>query len=276
MKTKWGISGSVLKWFAVITMVIDHFGASVLETYVMNVWGRSPLGNLFSDHWNELLRVDRILRYIGRPAFPIFCFLLVEGFLHTRDVKKYAMRLGIFALISEIPFDLAVRGKFFDWQYQNVYVTLLLGLLTIWALKTQKDVWYLRLVIAAAGCALGELVHCDYGAMGVALIVVLYLMRESRFQQCITGAICTYWELPAPLAFIPSGFIMGSGGGSQMVFLLVLSSSSADLRSYRQLDITGNSSIKKKRNNDENTDYYWNTEKKRTYDCHGRVSGRTA
>ena len=118
-----GISGSVLKWFAVITMVIDHFGASVLETYVMNVWGRSPLGNLFSDHWNELLRVDRILRYIGRPAFPIFCFLLVEGFLHTRDVKKYAMRLGIFALISEIPFDLAVRGKFFDWQYQNVYVT---------------------------------------------------------------------------------------------------------------------------------------------------------
>ena len=144
MKTKWGISGSVLKWFAVITMVIDHFGASVLETYVMNVWGRSPLGNLFSDHWNELLRVDRILRYIGRPAFPIFCFLLVEGFLHTRDVKKYAMRLGIFALISEIPFDLAVRGKFFDWQYQNVYVTLLLGLLTIWALKTQKDVWYLR------------------------------------------------------------------------------------------------------------------------------------
>ena len=74
MKTKWGISGSVLKWFAVITMAIDHFGASILETYVMNVWGRSPLGNLFSDHWNELLRVDRILRYIGRPAFPIFCF----------------------------------------------------------------------------------------------------------------------------------------------------------------------------------------------------------
>lgn len=212
MKTKWGISGSVLKWFAVITMVIDHFGASVLETYVMNVWGRSPLGNLFSDHWNELLRVDRILRYIGRPAFPIFCFLLVEGFLHTRDVKKYAMRLGIFALISEIPFDLAVRGKFFDWQYQNVYITLLLGLLTIWALKTQKDVWYLRLVIAAVGCALGELVHCDYGAMGVALIVVLYLMRESRFQQCITGAICTYWELPAPLAFIPIWFYNGERG----------------------------------------------------------------
>ena len=115
-------------------------------------------------------------------------------------------------LISEIPFDLAVRGKFFDWQYQNVYVTLLLGLLTIWALKTQKDVWYLRLVIAAAGCALGELVHCDYGAMGVALIVVLYLMRESRFQQCITGAICTYWELPAPLAFIPIWFYNGERG----------------------------------------------------------------
>lgn len=74
MKTKWGISGSVLKWFAVITMVIDHFGASVLETYVMNVWGRSPLGNLFSDHWNELLRVDRILWYIGPAGLSYFLF----------------------------------------------------------------------------------------------------------------------------------------------------------------------------------------------------------
>ena len=79
-------------------------------------------------------------------------------------------------------------------------------------IQKSKDVWYLRLVIAAVGCALGELVHCDYGAMGVALIVVLYLMRESRFQQCITGAICTYWELPAPLAFIPIWFYNGERG----------------------------------------------------------------
>ena len=212
MKTKWGISGSVLKWFSVIIMVIDHFGASILETYVMNAWGRSPLGNLFHDHWNELLRVDQIIRYIGRPAFPIFCFLLVEGFLHTRDVKKYALRLGIFALLSEIPFDLAIRGKLFDWQYQNVYVTLLIGLLTIWILRTQKDVWYMCLLVAVAGCALGELLHCDYGAMGVVLIVVLYVMRESRIWQCVSGAVCTAWELPAPLAFLPICLYNGERG----------------------------------------------------------------
>lgn len=209
MKTKWGISGSVLKWFAVITMVIDHFGASVLETYVMNVWGRSPLGNLFSNHWNDYCGWTGLTVY-WPAGLSVFCFLWWM-FLHTRDVKKYAMRLGIFALISEIPFDLAVRGKFFDWQYQNVYVTLLLGLLTIWALKTQKDVWYLRLVIAAAGCALGELVHCDYGAMGVALIVVLYL-TGIQIPAVYTGAICTYWELPAPLAFIPIWFYNGERG----------------------------------------------------------------
>ena len=242
MKTKWGISGSVLKWFAVITMAIDHFGASILETYVMNVWGRSPLGNLFSDHWNELLRVDRILRYIGRPAFPIFCFLLVEGFLHTRDVKKYAMRLGIFALISEIPFDLAVRGKFFDWQYQNVYVTLLLGLLTIWAsdailLYMEKHLkeklpsaayGILRVlamfVILLAGCFLAEAVfRSDYGASGICAIYILYMCRHQRmggFALAVfeLGMIAGTIEFAAFLMLIPMHFYNGTRGKQRKYF----------------------------------------------------------
>ena len=137
MKIKTGISGSVLKWIAVITMAIDHMGAGFLESYVMNAWGGSPIGNTFAGRWNEILSVDQILRYIGRPAFPIFCFLLVQGFLHTRDVKKYAIRLGIFALISEIPFDLALHIRPFHWQNQNVFFTLLLGLLAIWFMQSR-------------------------------------------------------------------------------------------------------------------------------------------
>ena len=225
MKTKWGISGSVLKWFAVITMVIDHFGASVLETYVMNVWGRSPLGNLFSDHWNELLRVDRILRYIGRPAFPIFCFLLVEGFLHTKNVWKYAGRLALFALVSEIPFDLAFQGEWLFMGYQNIFFTLLIGLLVMIAFQTAEEKMAakpLRIlceaVVLLAGYVLADVMHTDYGGLGVVCIMLLYIFRYNRKMQVLAGAAVFMWEITAPLAFLPIYFYNGKRGMKMKYF----------------------------------------------------------
>jgi hypothetical protein len=80
------MSGLALKIVALSTMIIDHYGA------------------IFQ---NDII----IFRIIGRLAFPIYCFLLVEGYYHTSNVKKYAARLLVFAFISEIPFDLAFFGE---------------------------------------------------------------------------------------------------------------------------------------------------------------------
>lgn len=130
-----GISGSTIKIIAVIAMLIDHVGAVVLERVlaVNGFWGAMGSqnaqeinkwmmenGSLYFTYW--------LLRFIGRLGFPIFCFLLVEGFQKTRNVKKYALRMGMFALISEVPFNLALTGKLLDQRYQNVYFTLFLGL----------------------------------------------------------------------------------------------------------------------------------------------------
>ncbi len=212
MKTKAGISGNMLKWAAVFIMAVDHMGAGILESYVLNAWGGSPLGSAFSKNWNEILAVDKIIRYIGRPAFPIFCFLLVEGFLHTRDVKKYAFRLGVFALISEIPFDLALRTVPVYWKSQNVFFTLLIGLLVIWFIKIWGNTIPVRAVGLLAGAVSAELLHTDYGAFGVALIVLLYLLRNKKAAQCILGAFCCAWELTAPLAFLLIWFYNGERG----------------------------------------------------------------
>lgn len=120
-----GISGSTLKLVAIFTMLIDHIAASLLEKLLSR-------GRAFQFMNGEgLYTVYSVMRSIGRLAFPIFCFLLVEGFIHTRNKSKYAIRLGIFALISEIPFDLAFDDKVFSWGHQNVFFTLLIGLIVM-------------------------------------------------------------------------------------------------------------------------------------------------
>lgn len=137
---KRGISGSTVKIVAVAAMLIDHIAAVILARLIMGggyleaLWGGdTALGDWLAENGN-LYGVYTLMRSIGRLGFPLFCFLLAEGFQRTRNVKKYALRLGLFALISEIPFNLAIAGHVTASGYQNVFFTLLLGLfvLCIW------------------------------------------------------------------------------------------------------------------------------------------------
>ena len=142
-----GPSQEGLKIIACVTMLIDHIGAVLLPQY-------------FS------------LRMIGRIAFPIYCFLLVEGAHYTKNPGKYALRLGIGMLLSELPFDLAFsRG--WSWGYQSVMVTLLLGFLE----KTGNIL--LKILIVVPFAALAEICQTDYGASGVILIAAFALTRTA-------------------------------------------------------------------------------------------------
>lgn len=138
------------------------------------------------------------LRSIGRIAFPIFCFLIVEGLEHTSSLSKYAGRLMAFAFISEIPFDLAFRGQVLAFDSQNVYFTLLGGLGCIAfakriapqlmrALGAKESACANRFnqLLAAAPvivpvCWLCDFMQTDYGSFGVLLICAMYLARDSR------------------------------------------------------------------------------------------------
>lgn len=93
-------SEDALKLLALVTMFIDHAGAGIIESFFL---GKLPYD---SQAFQVCLTVDEIMRSVGRLAFPIYCYLLVQGFLHTRSTARYAFRLLGFALLSEIPFDL--------------------------------------------------------------------------------------------------------------------------------------------------------------------------
>lgn len=168
------LSGSTLKWAAIVTMFLDHLGASL----VYSLWWSSA-----GTGWGI---VYLLLRQVGRLAFPIFCFLLVEGFWHTRSRGRYALRLGAFCLIAEIPFDIAFNNPANGWlelYSQNVFFTLLLGFLALWlwsALAGRLPRWmeYPSAVIALIPCCFGaERLSTDYGGFGVLLILALGVGR---------------------------------------------------------------------------------------------------
>ena len=149
MKKK-GLSQEGLKLIACITMLIDHVGAALLPCVE--------------------------LRIIGRIAFPIYCFLLAEGAARTRDSKRYAMRLAIGMLLSELPFDLLFFGGL-TWRHQSVMVTLLLGFLMTQAMERVKPLG-LQLLIAVPFAVAAEWLGTDYGGWGVMMVALFALTRE--------------------------------------------------------------------------------------------------
>ena len=157
-----------------------------------------------------------MLRLIGRLAFPIFCFLLVEGFLHTHDVRRYFLQLLGFGLVSELPFDLAFFHTPFYWGHQNVYWTLALGVLAMAALRhfqTAAGAATWQGLLCAGGCILlAYLAQTDYDGIGVIIICALYLTRTNRKWQCLVGAVLFAFEITAPLAFVFLWFYNGQRG----------------------------------------------------------------
>ena len=208
-----GISGNTLKMIAIITMLIDHIGAGVVEPYLSMNMGAMDGNEMF----NRLYYLDRSLRIIGRVAFPIFCFLLVEGFLHTRDVKKYGSRLLLFSLISEVPFDLIFFNTWFYPGYQNVYITLFIGLVVLAGYRRCEYDVVKKMLVAAAGCAAAYLLRCDYDISGIVMIVILYEFNNNKYYQMLAGGLMAAIESisafgAAALAFIPISMYNGTRG----------------------------------------------------------------
>ena len=210
------LSGTALKRIACLSMLIDHIGASCIEAGILTPGLDS--GTLSRDTLSTypLYRLDMVLRFTGRLAFPLFCFLLVEGFVHTHNVKGYLGRLLLFGLVSEVPFDLAFFRTPFAPQHQNVYWTLALGVLAMAGLKRfekENGLPGWQGLVWAGGCAaLALAANTDYHAIGVLIICALYLTRTNRKRQCLAGALLFLFELTAPLAFVLVWFYNGQRG----------------------------------------------------------------
>jgi len=172
--SRFDISAAVLHILAMVLMLMDHL-------------------------WATLLPAQDWLTCAGRVAFPIFAFMSVEGYFHTHNFKKYAQRMLLFAVLSEIPFDLMYGGTWFYPVHQNVIWTLLMGLLGIHLMETvrkKQKPWVYVLVsagVVAAGGILGTLCMVDYYGVGVLTVFIFYLFRGRKWWCLLGQLLALYW-----------------------------------------------------------------------------------
>lgn len=155
---------------------------------------------MLCDHlWATLLPAQEWLTCVGRLAFPMFAFMAVEGYFHTHSFKRYAQRMLIFAILSEIPFDLMYGGTWFYPVHQNVIWTLLIGLLGIRAMEAVREkgkLWLYVLTcvgVTALGAALGTLGMVDYYGAGVLTVFVFYFFHGREWWKLLGQILALYW-----------------------------------------------------------------------------------
>lgn len=161
-----GLSGSALKVIALVPMTVDHIA------YYLMVHGT--------------LQYD-LMRTVGRMAFPIFAFLLVEGYVHTRSVRKYALKLFVFALVSDIPWWLLNHDN-----THNVFFTLLLGLVAMEGMKKIDNKPLLWCVLMTAVCGVATWLHVDYEYFGILLICAFYIFRANDLTKSLLATLFMY------------------------------------------------------------------------------------
>ena len=168
------LSGAGLKLIAIISMLADHVNKALIYPY------------LASNH-GFLAFISDVFDIIGRIAFPLFCFMLVEGYFKTRNRKKYLLNLLLFGVISEVPFDMFTTASFFNMNWNNVMFTLALVLVTLWIIDTLKEkmqkrpkaLWYLvSILIVLVMCIVSMSLSLDYEHHAILIGYFFYLFHD--------------------------------------------------------------------------------------------------
>ena len=204
------ITADGLKMFACIAMLIQTIGIAVIEK------GLIHLDQYTQDSLNQAMAQDSrlmtlagigsIMQLIGGMAIPVFTFLLVEGFRNTSDYKKYLLLMVLTAVISEIPYDLAVGGKIMDWSSQNAMVTMSICLIMLKCLDIFKDGsgftgGLVRMLIVLAAVVWVSLFRAEYGLCTVLLTAVFYVFYTQNILKTVLGCIISLVYITGPLSF---------------------------------------------------------------------------
>ena len=203
------VTVNTLKIAGAILITLYFFGAAVIQNGILHVNSYTPdqLNDLLAGDANAMLwaGIASMAEIISMSAISIYAYLLAQGVEHTSSMKKYALSVLIFAVISEVPYDLAVYGQVWCWESQNTLWTVFVALITLWIIKyaeNQRGRYVLSAIAALGGCLWAELLHCKYGWGFVLIAVALYLLRGRRTLSLVVGLGVSLVYLTAAMGFI--------------------------------------------------------------------------
>ncbi len=161
-----------------------------------------------------------IMRAAGRIAFPLFCFMLVEGFTYTHNREKYIIRLAVFAIISEIPFDLACSNTLSDWGSQNVMWTLLAGFIVMYIMDKAESRYQVKILALLSGSLVVYFLNTDYSIFGIFIIIVLYISRYNKKMGMAAMAVLILSQNSIEMfAILSIPFILNYDPGKNNIYL---------------------------------------------------------
>lgn len=217
-------SGSLRAW-GMLFAVAGIVSRSILQNRLLGV-GISSTQELLqliqnSDTAMVIATIALILQAMETVAVPIFVFLLAEGFQHTSDWKKYFLRLAGMAILTEIPYDLAMNGKVLEFGLQNPMLGLVLCMVLLYLFRRFEGKKLICVVMALAGLLWALMLKIDHGIPMILMICVIYLFRNKRmfmgFSGMAAAALCTGispFYLIAPMGFLAIHFYNGEKGNS--------------------------------------------------------------
>lgn len=157
---------------------------------------------MFLDHYQFMIGGSEIFRIIGRVAFPIFAFTLSEGYVHTRNLKKYLLRIFCFAVGIQILFILFGYGSIV-----NIFFTLFFGLVAIYILNLKKDLVkepfmkVIKVILIAGILYLAQVLQLDYGAYGILLIMIFNAFRNDKLKILMSFLVLNMFNIIFPNVF---------------------------------------------------------------------------
>ena len=216
------VNGNTLLWYGGITLLFYSVSMSVLQNGMlhMNRYSNTQLRELLAANPDMMLLSSwaAVFQLLGGLAIPVFAFLTVEEFLHTKNYRNDLLCMIGFALLSEIPFDLAMSGKVFDWTSQNMLFSLTVGLVMLYGLRLFAASKGVQILIVAAvfWCSL---MKTGFGLCLVLLMAVYYLLREKPGPRLLWSSLVSLMYVTGPVSNFVLKRYNGQPGKSQYLFL---------------------------------------------------------